>query len=50
MKYTIEFDKETDRRWIAEVLEIPGVMVYAFSKEDSLAKVKELLQEVVSAE
>jgi hypothetical protein len=28
MKFTIETDKEVDGRWIAEIVEMSGVMVY----------------------
>ncbi|MDO8433580.1 MAG: type II toxin-antitoxin system HicB family antitoxin [Candidatus Binatus sp.] len=28
MKFRIEFDRETDGRWIAEVPELPGVLAY----------------------
>jgi predicted RNase H-like HicB family nuclease len=28
MKLTIEFEQEADGRWIAEVPELPGVLVY----------------------
>lgn len=28
MKLTIESEQEEDGRWLAEVMELPGVMVY----------------------
>ena len=28
MKFTIESEQEEDGRWLAEVMELPGVMVY----------------------
>ena len=28
MTFTIESEQETDGRWLAEVLEIPGVLAY----------------------
>ena len=28
MKIRIELDREDDRRWIAEAVELPGVMTY----------------------
>ena len=47
---TIEFDREDDGRWIADVPELPGVMVYGSSKEDALAKVQELAFRVLADE
>jgi predicted RNase H-like HicB family nuclease len=37
--FTIEFDKEEDGRWIAEVRELPGVMAYGATKQAALRKV-----------
>ena len=42
MNFTIEFDQETDGRWIAEVLEIPGAMVYGKTKDEASAKAQAL--------
>jgi predicted RNase H-like HicB family nuclease len=42
MKFTIEVDIETDGRWIAEILEIPGAMVYGKTKEEAIHKVQAL--------
>ena len=36
----VEFDKETDGRWIAEVPQLPGVMAYGATKHDALRKVR----------
>ena len=35
MQLTIEFEQEAGGRWIAEVPELPGVLVYAASKEQA---------------
>ncbi|HEX4488088.1 MAG TPA: type II toxin-antitoxin system HicB family antitoxin [Terriglobales bacterium] len=45
---TIEFDREDDGRWIAEVLELPGVMVYGNTKEEALAKAQALAFRVLA--
>jgi predicted RNase H-like HicB family nuclease len=42
MKLTIESEKEEDGRWLAEVLELPGVMVYGQTKQEALAKAQAL--------
>ena len=47
-KFTIEIEQEQDRRWIAEVLELPGVMAYAGSPDDAKAKVQALALRVLA--
>jgi len=42
MKFTVESEQEEDGRWIAEVLELPGVMVYGANREEALAKAQAL--------
>jgi predicted RNase H-like HicB family nuclease len=39
---TVEFDREADGRWIAEVRELSGVMVYGTSREEALGRVQAL--------
>ena len=34
----IEIDQEEDGRWIAEVPDLPGVMVYGQSREQAISK------------
>jgi len=48
MKLTIDTERESPRRWIAEVLELPGVMLYGTSKADAVRKVKELARRVLA--
>jgi predicted RNase H-like HicB family nuclease len=38
----IEIEKEDDGRWIAEVPELPGVMVYADTRDAAIAKAEAL--------
>ena len=45
---TIETEREEDGRWIAEVLEIPGALVYGSSTEDAIAKVQALALRVLA--
>jgi predicted RNase H-like HicB family nuclease len=47
-QFTVEFDREEDGRWIAEVPELPGVIVYGDSKETALANVKALAFRVLA--
>ena len=37
--FAVEFDREEDGRWIAEVRELPGVMAYGTTKQEALRKV-----------
>jgi len=37
--FTVEFDREEDGRWIAEVPQLPGVMAYGATKQAVLRKV-----------
>jgi predicted RNase H-like HicB family nuclease len=46
--FTVEFDREEDGRWIAEVPELAGVMVYGQSKKDALIKVQALAYRVLA--
>jgi predicted RNase H-like HicB family nuclease len=41
-------DREDDGRWIAEVPELPGVLVYAQTEDDAIAKVKALSLRVLA--
>jgi predicted RNase H-like HicB family nuclease len=50
MKFTIEFEQEVDGRWIAEVIEIPGVIVYGKTPDDAIAHAKALALRVVADE
>ena len=47
-RFTIEVEQEQDQRWIAEVLELPGVMTYGDSPEDAMIKVQALALRVVA--
>ena len=44
----IETEREEDSRWIAEVPDLPGVMVYGDDKEDAILKVKVLVLRVIA--
>ena len=42
MQLTTEIEQETDGRWIAEILELPGVMTYGNTPQEALSKAKVL--------
>ena len=44
----IEIEREDDGRWIAEVPDLPGVMVYGQSREEAISKVKALALRVLA--
>ena len=48
MTFTVEIEQEDDGRWIAEVLELPGVLTYGQSPQEATAKVQALALRVVA--
>jgi predicted RNase H-like HicB family nuclease len=44
----IEVEREDDGRWIAEVPDLPGVMVYAATREEAITKVQSLALRVIA--
>ncbi len=48
MKLTIELDREEDGRWIAEALELPGVMCYGQTRDEAISKAERLAIEVIA--
>lgn len=46
--FTIETEREEDGRWIADVMEIPGAMVYGATAEDAVVKVQALALRVLA--
>lgn len=44
----IEVDREEDGRWIAEVLELPGVLAYGHTREEAIARAKALALRAVA--
>jgi predicted RNase H-like HicB family nuclease len=48
MNLTIETEREAPGRWIAEVLELSGVMVYGKTRPEAVRKAKELARKVLA--
>jgi len=46
MKVKVEFDREVDGRWIADVIDFPGVMAYGETQEEALENVMRVLTAV----
>jgi predicted RNase H-like HicB family nuclease len=45
---SIELDREDDGRWIAEALELPGVMAYGETREEAISNTERLAIEVIA--
>jgi predicted RNase H-like HicB family nuclease len=46
--YALEVEQEDDGRWIAEVPELPGVLVYGQSREEAVRKAQALSLRVLA--
>ena len=44
----IEVDREEDGRWIAEVTDLPGVMVYGVTEQEAVSKAEALALRVIA--
>jgi predicted RNase H-like HicB family nuclease len=42
MTFTIEYEREDDGRWLAEVIELPGVLAYGQTSDEAIAKAQAL--------
>jgi len=42
MIFTVESEREDDGRWLAEVLELPGVLAYGKTSDEAIAKAQAL--------
>ena len=48
MPFTIELEQEDDGRWLAEVLELPGVLAYGASRQEARERVQVLTLRVLA--
>ena len=46
--YRIETEEEVDGRWIAEIQELPGVMMYGETREEAMARVQALALRILA--
>ena len=46
--FRVVFDREEDGRWIAEVPQLAGVMVYGKNKQEALLRVQALAYRVIA--
>jgi predicted RNase H-like HicB family nuclease len=48
MDYQLEFEREDDGRWIAEIVSLPGVMAYGATKQEAQSKVQAIALRVIA--
>jgi len=48
MTFTVEYEREDDGRWLAEVIELPGVLVYGDTENEAIAKAQALALRVLA--
>jgi predicted RNase H-like HicB family nuclease len=48
MPLTIEVEREDDRRWLAEVPELPGVLAYGQGRDEAVSRVQALALRVMA--
>ena len=48
MNLTIDPDREDDGRWIAEALELPGVICYGQTRDEAISNTERLAIEVIA--
>jgi predicted RNase H-like HicB family nuclease len=48
MNYHIEYEREEDGRWIAEVPQLPGVLAYGNTADDAMRKAEALALRVLA--
>jgi predicted RNase H-like HicB family nuclease len=44
----VELEEEDDGRWLAEVIDLPGVLAYGADREEALAKAEALALRVIA--
>jgi predicted RNase H-like HicB family nuclease len=48
MKLTVEVEEEEDGRWLAEILELSGVMAYGHSRQEAIEQAQALALRVIA--
>jgi len=48
MQFTVETEQEVDGRWLAEILELPGVMKYGRTRREAMAQAEALALRVLA--
>ena len=48
MTFKVEIEREDDGRWLAEVVELPGVLAYGDTEQTALSRVQALALRVIA--
>ena len=48
MRFTVETEREDDGRWLAEVIDLPGVLAYGATREEAVAHAQALALRVLA--
>lgn len=48
MDFAIEFDREEDGRWIAEIDSLPGAMAYGATRHEAESKVQAIALRIIA--
>ncbi|MGH8605619.1 MAG: type II toxin-antitoxin system HicB family antitoxin [Gammaproteobacteria bacterium] len=48
MNFSIEYERENDGRWLAEVPQLPGVLAYGTTPDEAMAKAEVLALRVLA--
>ena len=48
MPFTIEVEQEDDGRWLADVLDLPGVLSYGATRQEAIERVQALSLRVLA--
>ena len=48
MTFTVDYEREDDGRWLAEVIELPGVLAYGGTSDEAIARAQALALRVVA--
>jgi predicted RNase H-like HicB family nuclease len=48
MRFSVEVERESDKRWIAEVTDLPGVLVFGTTRKEAVAKAQALALRVLA--
>ncbi len=48
MTFTVEYEREEDGRWLAEVVELEGALAYGTTSDEAIAKAQALALRVLA--
>jgi predicted RNase H-like HicB family nuclease len=48
MHFRIELEREAHKRWIAEVMDLPGVLAYGATRKEAVARAQALALRVLA--